>query len=238
MKLLRSGGEYLASKERRLWIVTAVVVVVVGVIVLVVQVRALWIFLLLAMTMIVGKAAIRRLERVRSGRFGERLVVETLKHLSDDYWLLNDLTLEPGRGNVDHVLIGPCGIVVIETKRITGTVRCSGDDWYINGRPGKSISRQVKAAARSVQRRLIDRHPELKAEIVQHLETVIVFTHPRCELQIKNSVTEVVVHTKLVEHVQALAKRHRMAATVGEILAAAFGPGHHGQCLSGGRWAV
>jgi hypothetical protein len=32
-----------------------------------------------------------------------------------------------GAGNIDHVETGPCGIVVIETKRTVGNIGCEGD---------------------------------------------------------------------------------------------------------------
>jgi len=58
--------------------------------------------------------------RVRKGRLGERLITDLLKQLPDEYLLVNDIVLGPKLGNVDHILVGPCGVLVIETKRLAG----------------------------------------------------------------------------------------------------------------------
>jgi Nuclease-related domain len=52
----------------------------------------------------------------------------------DDHVLFNDLTLSDSRGNVDHLVIGPNGLFVIESKTYSGYVKCFGDTWYVNGR--------------------------------------------------------------------------------------------------------
>lgn len=37
----------------------------------------------------------------------------------------------PGqRGNIDHVVVGPSGVFVIETKNYSGSVMCYGEKWY------------------------------------------------------------------------------------------------------------
>jgi hypothetical protein len=58
---------------------------------------------------------IKRARRIRLGRDGERMVAETLQELSQDGWrVFHDV---PAHGfNIDHVAIGPGGILAIETK--------------------------------------------------------------------------------------------------------------------------
>ena len=68
--------------------------------------------------------ALGRLRNVRARRRGEASVTELLGHLSDDYFLVNDVMLPYYRGNVDHVLIGPFGVMAIETKRWAGASAC------------------------------------------------------------------------------------------------------------------
>lgn len=64
------------------------------------------------------------------GYAGERIVAKTLAStLSDAYSLINDVGLPDGYGNIDHVIIGPTGVFVIETKNYAGKVVCHGDDW-------------------------------------------------------------------------------------------------------------
>ncbi len=56
------------------------------------------------------------------GARGERVVGAEIENLAPDGWhALHDVCL--GRGNVDHVLIGPGGIFTIETKSHRGRIR-------------------------------------------------------------------------------------------------------------------
>jgi hypothetical protein len=55
---------------------------------------------------------------VLKGRFGEKLVADTLAQLPPLYRVINDLMLRTdwGTTQIDHVVISPHGIFVIETK--------------------------------------------------------------------------------------------------------------------------
>src|SRR4030095_9485393 len=94
-------------------------------------------------------ASPKMLARLRALRRdpGQRLD-RLLERLPNDYYLINKIRLRARR--VDHVLAGPCGIVVIAPRRATGHVQCDGDRWSINGRPCKSYSRWPKASAMAV----------------------------------------------------------------------------------------
>ena len=89
-----------------------------------------------------------------SGKKGELAVTDALKSLSNDYVLLNDLMLPDGRGNIDHLVIGPNGLFVIETKNYSSYVKCSGDDWYVNGQKIRSLSKQAKRNAMEIKKNL------------------------------------------------------------------------------------
>ena len=135
MRLVRVGGRYLEGREQRLWMALASLLglATAGILVAVEIPGGRPLYLGVGMVAVLtalrlGGPVTRRLRKVRKGRLGERLVVDLLRGLPDDYWLVNDVTLGLARGNIDHVLIGPCGVVVIETKRFAGRVHCSGDD--------------------------------------------------------------------------------------------------------------
>jgi hypothetical protein len=62
------------------------------------------------------------------GAVGEEIIAHRLRALDDGHWVLHDLTLRPGRpvtlfghrrleAQVDHAVVGPGGVFVIETKR-------------------------------------------------------------------------------------------------------------------------
>src|SRR6266478_3409797 len=60
----------------------------------------------------------------RKGALGEWLAAETLKSLPNDYAVINDVTKK--LGNIDHVVIGPTGVYVINAKNWKGTVSADG----------------------------------------------------------------------------------------------------------------
>jgi len=68
------------------------------------------------------RRALPVIDRWARGATGEERVGKLVDCLVGDGWLaLHDISL--GRGNVDHVLIGPAGIFTIETKSQRGRVR-------------------------------------------------------------------------------------------------------------------
>jgi hypothetical protein len=226
MRVLRAGGRYLEGREQRLWLALASVVGLAGAgLTLVAQGHPLqWAGVAALLGALpVGAKVSRRLVSVRKGRLGERLVTDLLRRLPDDYCLVNDVVLGRSHGNVDHVLIGPCGVVVIETKRLAGRIRCWRDEWSVNGHARGSISKQVNAGASAVRAFLAECHPELR-----WVESIVVFTHPLCRLEVNHARTTVVRYSELVQVILELAKRHRMvpgmASRLAESLATSQGP--------------
>jgi hypothetical protein len=68
----------------------------------------------------------------KSGLNGERRVVSNLSDkLSNEFSIYNDVLLKYGQrsGNIDHVVIGPTGIFVIETKNNQGSITYDGYGW-------------------------------------------------------------------------------------------------------------
>jgi hypothetical protein len=57
---------------------------------------------------------------IRKGLEGEQSVASELSYLSDEFLLLNDVMIPGARGNIDHVLVGPTGVFVFETKNYSG----------------------------------------------------------------------------------------------------------------------
>jgi hypothetical protein len=66
-----------------------------------------------------------RIENWRTGAEGERKTAKALRTLTRGGWVLvNDIPWRD-RGNIDHVLIGPAGVFVLETKNLGGEGRVS-----------------------------------------------------------------------------------------------------------------
>jgi hypothetical protein len=89
-------------------------------------------------------------ERRDRGARGEESVGALLTRLPrPEWWVIHDVSL--GRGNVDHIVIGPPGVFTIETKSHPGPIRVR----RIHG------SALLQAAAHSAElRRLTGLHPQ------------------------------------------------------------------------------
>ena len=116
----------------------------------------------------------------RKGLEGEQSVAAELSHLNDEFLLLNDVMLPGGRGNIDHILIGPTGVFVFETKNYSGKYVCYGDRWFFQGVRQKydvpSVSAQAKNNAHTLASLL---HT---SGFTVDVNPVIVFTHSSVQL--------------------------------------------------------
>src|SRR5271154_2828387 len=79
---------------------------------------------LLASMFVISRYVLPLVERRDRGATGEEQVGGLLEQMADRGWrVIHDASL--GRGNVDHILIGPPGIFTVETKSHPGPVRVS-----------------------------------------------------------------------------------------------------------------
>jgi hypothetical protein len=73
------------------------------------------------LALIVGMKTIEpRAERWERGAAGERKVGATLESFGPDWHVLHDIYL--GRGNIDHIVVGPGGVYTVETKSHRGRI--------------------------------------------------------------------------------------------------------------------
>ena len=78
----------------------------------------------------------------RRGAAGERRTARLLDRLTrDGYVVFHDLALPGSLANVDHLVIGPSGVFVIDSKQWTGSVRQSADGlvWHNHYRLDRSL---------------------------------------------------------------------------------------------------
>jgi len=163
-----------------------------------------------------------RATRYRKGIRGEELVSSLLAGLSDDFYLINEVTLPGHRGNIDHVLVGPCGVVTIETKNYRGVIRCDRDQWFVDGTRIRSISRQVMQGAMAVKDCLSDRSAAFRTSRVRWVEGVVVFTNPLCRLEINGSGPTIVRYSELLMLIAEKAKQGAFDAAQSSLIAGAL----------------
>lgn len=98
---------------------------------------------LLASMFVISRYVLPLVERRDRGASGEEQVGALLERMAEHGWrVIHDASF--GRGNVDHILIGPPGILTIETKSHPGPVRA--------GRLHGATLTQAHAQRRAVER--------------------------------------------------------------------------------------
>jgi hypothetical protein len=91
-----------------------------------------------------------------AGAAGEARTGRYLDMLTDEgFRVLHDRAIPGSRANIDHIVVGPPGIVVIETKSLKGRLRVRGSDVYVDGRRTAMIE-EVRREALAVQTVLAD----------------------------------------------------------------------------------
>jgi len=87
------------------------------------------------------------------GMFGEEIVGHLLEALEPlGFLALHDVGT--GRGNIDHVVVGPTGVFAIETKNWKGALTSAGDRLMHNGFDETRAIKQVQAEAMTLRDRL------------------------------------------------------------------------------------
>lgn len=74
-------------------------------------------------------------KRADRGAKAEETISAILKELPEDYSVLNDL--QRVAGDIDHIVVGPTGLFVIETKAHGGKITVDGETLLVNGHPAE-----------------------------------------------------------------------------------------------------
>ena len=86
---------------------------------------------------------------LRTGRLLEPLTAEGFR-------ILHDRKIPGSRANIDHIVIGPPGIFVVETKSLGGSLQIRGNDVFVAGRRKTGMIDEVKREALAVESALAD----------------------------------------------------------------------------------
>ncbi len=212
MRTLKGSGSYLKNQVRKNLAKSVLCLVLFGLILF-----ASSLHILLSLNLTIFDAAgllisliplaifyfyLRKYRIYGSGLKGEKQVVKLLgSKLSDDYFLLNDLYLRDGAGDIDHVLLGPNRVFVLETKNWSGSITCNGDDWYRVGKRNfkGSPSRQVKRNTAQIKH-IIDSSQALRMLGIL-VEGIVVFTNNHATLHLNNPTVPVVRLPQLLQRI-------------------------------------
>ncbi|MBV9578104.1 MAG: NERD domain-containing protein [Chloroflexi bacterium] len=139
-----------------------------------------------------------RAAQLMLGFSGERQVGRVLaSELPQAYALINGLKLPHGAGDIDHLVVGPTGVFLLETKTMAGRVVCAPDGtWHRTrigrggtaypayiGDPAAQVQRNIFAVRQTLRKRL----PDLVRGTPLWIEGLVVFPHPKTELETDNS---------------------------------------------------
>jgi hypothetical protein len=98
---------------------------------------------LLASIFVISRYVLPLVERRDRGASGEEHVGALLDEMTESGWeVIHDASL--GRGNVDHILIGPAGVFTVETKSHGGPIRV--------GRLHGAVLSQAQAQRKAIER--------------------------------------------------------------------------------------
>jgi hypothetical protein len=125
---------------------------------------------------------------IRQGEGGEATVTKALKNnLANGNLILSDVMLEENSGNIDHIVIGQYGVIVIETKTHRGKIVCYGDDWFQDRKIGEetfliklpySPSKQAKSNALRLKNFLMYYYPEISKKWIR---AMVVYPNKKSE---------------------------------------------------------
>jgi hypothetical protein len=87
----------------------------------------------------------------RTGALGEERTAELLRPLgAQGFRVIHDRLIPGSRANIDHIVVGPPGVFVVETKSYTGKLRVRGREIWIAGQRKTDILAQVRREADAV----------------------------------------------------------------------------------------
>lgn len=136
-------------------------------------------------------------ESIAAGMAGEQQVAADLSAVLGGEWVLFR-GYRNGRGEIDHLLLGPGGMFAIEVKYHNATVYITGDEWRfekfdrwgnrveqgrIADRTGRSPSEQVNDSAGELERFLHSRGQHVS------IARIVILNHPRSRVGSQRNAT-------------------------------------------------
>jgi len=156
----------------------------------------------------------RRYANYRNGFEGEKRVAKYLEsNFSDDYYLINDVVYVNDRGykqNIDHVVLGPNGIFVIETKDYKGKIKVKQSS-ILPFQFGRSPIGQAQGNAVWIKG-LIDKSGIL-GDFKLWIKPILVFSNPTVEIDTISPEIETIELEKLSSSIKEYANGYNFSNT-------------------------
>ena len=226
----RRAAHHAADVRRRRPRILAfgAVVAIVGLLVL--MVNPLWGgVVLLFDVVVVASALFATPNSITAWQTGAQVELRTARLLEplagEGFRILHDRQIPGSRANIDHLVIGPPGIYVVETKSLGGSLQIRDNDVFVAGRRRTKMIDEVKREALAVESALAD-------EIAAHGRTVspVICVHradlPLLRFEVAGvrivSGKDLVKRLREADHLLAPADVERLAALASARLRPAF----------------
>jgi hypothetical protein len=162
-------------------------------------------------------------ESIAAGRAGEQLVATELGAALGDEWVLFR-GYRNGRGEIDHLLLGPRGVFAVEVKYHNATVYVSGDDWQfdkfdrwgnrvgqgrVEDRTGRSPSVHLNEPADELEKFLRSRGQTVR------ITRIVILNHPRSRFGGQRAATVQVATSS--RHILDLVRKSRLELDDGRV---------------------
>jgi hypothetical protein len=100
------------------------------------------------------------------GAKGELATAQALNELkTEGFVVLHDRLIPGSSANIDHIVIGPPGVAVVETKSYSGRLRVRGDDVYVGGY--RKTAQTIEEARREALAVTVALGPDLECRSVK-----------------------------------------------------------------------
>ena len=152
----------------------------------------------------------------RAGLLGQKKVEEVLLKLDNRYILLNNLSLPFKNCDIDHLLVGPNGVFLIETKNYKGEISCTGDLWEYQkvGKMGGIYKGYITNPSRQLKRNVwelksfLDKNQRGCLESMSFLwiQGMVVFTNEEAVLNTKDETVVILKVNDLYDYIKNFKK--------------------------------
>lgn len=102
----------------------------------------------------------------RTGADGESRTGRALDGLGGEYIVVHDRRVPGTKANIDHIVVGPPGVFVVETKSLKGKVSIRGSEVYVRGRRATAMVEEVRREALAVRMALGDENVDVPIRAV------------------------------------------------------------------------
>lgn len=133
--------------------------------------------------------------RFQGGAEGEAVVSRALeKGLPDTYWVLNDVSVRSGSRSAqnDHIVLGPNGVFILETKAYSGTLSGNAEDDHLKQEKtwnGKTTTTSIKnpIPQNEYHREVVCEQMRDAGLATDDVHSIIIFTNKWVRLKIAGS---------------------------------------------------